>query len=119
VFTIGGLVGSLWSNRLQDRFGRKGALRFSGGFTALGAGFIAVALNYNLLLFGRYVNLGTYFAFIPSSVVSALAGVGAGIGLCVGPIFLSEIAPEKIRGSVGWLQPLHAKNLVLTFCQAS
>ena len=32
-----------------------------------------------------------------------LTGIGAGIGLCVGPIFISEIAPPKIRGSVGRL----------------
>jgi len=30
-----------------------------------------------------------------------LTGIGAGVGLCVGPIFLAEIAPSKIRGSVG------------------
>lgn len=30
-----------------------------------------------------------------------LVGVGAGFGLCVGPIFLSEIAPTKIQGAVG------------------
>lgn len=30
-----------------------------------------------------------------------LTGCGAGIGLCTGPIFLAEIAPSNIRGSVG------------------
>lgn len=32
-----------------------------------------------------------------------LVGVGAGLGLCVGPIFLAEIAPSKIQGAVGRL----------------
>lgn len=31
----------------------------------------------------------------------ALVGIGAGLGICVGPIYLSEIAPPRIRGSVG------------------
>ncbi len=30
-----------------------------------------------------------------------LTGVAAGVGLCVGPIYISEIAPSKIKGSVG------------------
>lgn len=34
---------------------------------------------------------------------SVLVGIGAGFGLCVGPIFLSEIAPSKIQGAVGVL----------------
>jgi len=35
-----------------------------------------------------------------------LVGIGAGFGICVGPIYLSEIAPSKIRGSVGVLTQL-------------
>ena len=34
---------------------------------------------------------------------SVLVGIGAGFGLCVGPIFLAEIAPSKIQGAVGVL----------------
>ena len=32
---------------------------------------------------------------------SLLTGVSAGVGLCVGPIYISEIAPSSIRGAVG------------------
>ena len=35
------------------------------------------------------------------TVDRTLVGVGAGLGLCVGPIFLAEIAPTKIQGAVG------------------
>lgn len=37
------------------------------------------------------------------NVFSILVGIGAGLGLCVGPIFLAEIAPTKIQGAVGVL----------------
>ncbi|KZV67967.1 general substrate transporter [Peniophora sp. CONT] len=86
VYTLGGLLGSLGANRLQDKLGRKGALRISGFFLAVGSGFMTIAAQYFVLVLGRL-----------------LTGIGAGIGLCVGPIFLSEIAPPKIRGSVGVL----------------
>ena len=36
-------------------------------------------------------------------VARLLTGVSAGLGLCVGPIYISEIAPSKIKGSVGEL----------------
>ena len=36
-----------------------------------------------------------------NSTSRVLVGVGAGLGLCVGPIFLSEIAPTRIQGAVG------------------
>lgn len=43
--------------------------------------------------------------FFPNTVklysIRVLVGIAAGIGLCVGPIFLSEIAPSKIKGAVG------------------
>ncbi len=32
-----------------------------------------------------------------------LIGIGAGIGVCVGPVYLAEIAPPKIKGTVGAL----------------
>ena len=30
-----------------------------------------------------------------------IVGVGAGIGISVGPVYISEIAPSAIKGSVG------------------
>ncbi|KAI0057110.1 general substrate transporter [Artomyces pyxidatus] len=86
VYTVGGLLGSLTANLFMDNYGRKAAIQFSTGFVAVGAGLMSLSGSMTPLLFGRL-----------------LTGVGAGIGLCVGPIFLNEIAPVKIRGSVGVL----------------
>ena len=36
-----------------------------------------------------------------------LIGIGSGLGLCVGPIYLAEIAPSSISGTVGLSYLLH------------
>ncbi|KAF8078157.1 general substrate transporter [Lyophyllum atratum] len=89
IFTVGGLAGSLVANLIMDRWGRKGATRISATFISGGAGLMGVSSSVGLLSFGRF-----------------LVGVGSGVGLCVGPIFLSEIAPSSISGNVGVLTQL-------------
>ncbi|KAM5531819.1 hypothetical protein V8D89_014518 [Ganoderma adspersum] len=86
VYTVGGLLGSLGANIIMDRWGRKGAVLTSAFIMAIGAGFMGVAASLSPLIFGRL-----------------LTGVAAGVGLCVGPIYIAEIAPSKIKGSVGVL----------------
>ncbi|KAH9997557.1 hypothetical protein BJV77DRAFT_1058987 [Russula vinacea] len=89
MFTVGGFLGSFTASTVMERHGRKAALQFSGLSVAVGSGLMAIAPSTSLLLFGRF-----------------LTGCGAGIGLCTGPVFLAEIAPSNIRGSVGVLTQL-------------
>ncbi|KAI0698474.1 general substrate transporter [Cytidiella melzeri] len=89
VYTVGGLLGSLVANVVMDRRGRRGAVRASAAMFAVGAGIMSVSASLSPLILGR-----------------VLIGIGAGFGLCVGPIFLSEIAPMKIQGAVGVLTQL-------------
>ncbi|KAF7974057.1 hypothetical protein HWV62_13459 [Athelia sp. TMB] len=100
IFNVGGLIGSMGANVAMDRYGRRGATRLSGMMTAIGALLMAVSSSVGPLMFGR-----------------SLVGVGAGLGICVGPVFISEIAPAKIRGSVGVLTQL-AIVLGIMFTQA-
>ncbi|OBZ75225.1 hypothetical protein A0H81_04625 [Grifola frondosa] len=48
-------------------------------------------------------NHGRVCLFDALVIGRTLTGVAAGIGLCVGPIFLSEISPSDIKGTVGVL----------------
>ncbi|KDQ60586.1 hypothetical protein JAAARDRAFT_31553 [Jaapia argillacea MUCL 33604] len=89
VFTVGGLVGSLTANLIMDARGRRGAIRASALATIAGSALMSVS--------------GSVFAFVLGRI---LVGVGAGFGLCVGPIFIAEIAPTKIKGNVGVLTQL-------------
>ncbi|KAF4604021.1 hypothetical protein EYR40_001205 [Pleurotus pulmonarius] len=89
VFTIGGLIGSIVANPITNKYGRKGATRASALLVALGTVFMTIAGSVGVMAFGRL-----------------LVGIGSGIGLCVGPIYLSEIAPPSISGSIGVLTQL-------------
>ncbi|KAG8863784.1 hypothetical protein FRB96_007621 [Tulasnella sp. 330] len=86
MFTIGGLVGSLSSGAIMNKFGRKGAVRINALTIGLGSVMMMLAWGFWTLLIGR-----------------SLVGVGAGIAMCVGPVYLAEIAPHNIKGSVGVL----------------
>ncbi|KAJ8508546.1 hypothetical protein ONZ45_g9191 [Pleurotus djamor] len=89
VFTIGGLLGSMAANFVTEKYGRKGATQASAVLTILGTALMTIGSSVGSLGFGRM-----------------LVGVGSGIGLCVGPIYLSEIAPPAISGNVGVLTQL-------------
>lgn len=85
-FTVGGLVGSLLGTPVTERRGRRGALIVDGILIAVGSALMSLAPGMGLLLAGRF--------FI---------GMGAGIGVTVGPVFMGELAPPQIKGSVGVL----------------
>jgi len=85
-FTIGGLLGSIFANSLTDRRGRKAAINVNAGLVAAGSALMTLSGSQFPLLIGR-----------------VLIGFGAGIGVCVGPVYLAEIAPKPIKGTVGTL----------------
>ncbi|KAI6150920.1 general substrate transporter [Pisolithus tinctorius] len=84
LFTLGGLCGSLLANIAMDRYGRKGATRISSVCNAVGALLSAVAASVTAIALGRFI-----------------VGFAAGVGICVGPIYLAEIAHPNIRGNLG------------------
>ncbi|KAJ3503651.1 hypothetical protein NLJ89_g8336 [Agrocybe chaxingu] len=89
IFTVGGLAGSLLANSFIDSWGRRGTHRFCAILVALGAALMGLSSNLYFLLLGRVI-----------------IGLGNGLSLCVGPIFLAEIAPSSISGSIGVLTQL-------------
>ncbi|KAI5088052.1 solute carrier family 2 (facilitated glucose transporter), member 11b, partial [Silurus meridionalis] len=87
IFTIGGFIGASVGASLAVRFGRqKGALLINNLFAVLAAvlmGFSFLIPAYELLIIGRFVS-----------------GINAGVGICVQPLYLGEIAPRALRGSM-------------------
>ncbi|XP_061762463.1 solute carrier family 2, facilitated glucose transporter member 11-like isoform X3 [Nerophis ophidion] len=87
VFTLGGLVGVTVGGTLSIKLGRKGTL-LTNNILAITAALM-MGLSYGTGLFELII------------IGRLLIGVNAGIGLCVQPLYLTEIAPTAIRGLMG------------------
>ncbi|XP_070820841.1 solute carrier family 2, facilitated glucose transporter member 11b [Chaetodon trifascialis] len=87
IYTIGGFIGATIGGMLSVKLGRKGALLANNIFALMAA--LLMGLSYptgvfELLIIGRL-----------------LSGMNAGIGICVQPQYLGEIASTALRGAVG------------------
>ncbi|XP_054435629.1 solute carrier family 2, facilitated glucose transporter member 7 [Pteronotus mesoamericanus] len=87
MFPLGGLLGSLIVGLLVDRCGRKGTLLINNVFAIVPAilmGVSKVAKAYELIIVSRVV-----------------LGVCAGISYSALPMYLGELAPKNLRGTLG------------------
>ncbi|XP_059193739.1 solute carrier family 2, facilitated glucose transporter member 11b isoform X2 [Centropristis striata] len=87
IFTIGGLIGVTVGGTLSVKLGRKGTLLANNIFALIGA-----------LLMGLSYPTGCFELLIAGRLFT---GMNAGIGLCVQPLYLGEIAPTAFRGAMG------------------
>lgn len=81
--TLGAVLGSLFGGPLSDLFGRKKILMLSAACFAFSSFGQGASNGMILLIFSRL-----------------LAGVAIGIANTVTPIYISEMAPAKIRGAL-------------------
>ncbi|XP_037355527.1 solute carrier family 2, facilitated glucose transporter member 7 [Talpa occidentalis] len=87
MFPLGGLLGSLVVGLMVDRCGRKGTLLVNNVFAIIPAvlmGVSKVAKAFELIIFARVV-----------------LGVCAGISYSALPMYLGELAPKNLRGTLG------------------
>ncbi|XP_064405239.1 uncharacterized protein LOC135350390 isoform X4 [Halichondria panicea] len=85
IISIGGAIGNLFAGKIVDYIGRKVSLVVSGAIVVLGAVIQSAAVQSAswMLILGRFV-----------------AGVGYGGIYMAGSIYIAEIAPKHIRGSL-------------------
>ncbi|XP_042328106.1 LOW QUALITY PROTEIN: solute carrier family 2, facilitated glucose transporter member 11-like [Sceloporus undulatus] len=86
LFPLGGLAGALLAGPLALRLGRKKSLLLNNAFVLLSAVMVVssrAAKAFEMILLGRF-----------------LAGVNAGVGMSIQPMYLGESAPKDLRGSV-------------------
>ena len=84
IFCIGGLIGSVLGGRLADTIGRKNLLISVNVLFISGALLQSLATSYWMLLLGRLV-----------------IGCGCGSATVSVPMYVGEIAPAALRGSLG------------------
>ncbi|XP_071338942.1 solute carrier family 2, facilitated glucose transporter member 11b isoform X2 [Trachinotus anak] len=87
IFTIGGFIGVTIGGTLSMKLGRKGTLLTNNIFALVAA--LLMGLSYPTGLFELLI-IGRFFT-----------GINAGIGICVQPLYLGEIAPTAFRGAMG------------------
>ncbi|XP_031122823.1 sugar transporter ERD6-like 7 isoform X1 [Ipomoea triloba] len=89
ILTFGAMIGAITSGPIADFIGRKGAMRMSGAFCVAGWLAIYFAKGAVLMDIGRLAT-----------------GYGMGVFSYVVPVFIAEIAPKDLRGSLTTLNQL-------------
>ncbi|KAL9128491.1 MAG: hypothetical protein Q9217_002841 [Psora testacea] len=97
IFTLGGLVGALLAGPYCNKYGRLRTMRLMTISFVVGPAFQSLATNVPLLSVGRIIS-----------------GIGAGAGVVVVPIYISEISPPKEKGLFGALTQIMINLGILT-----
>ncbi|KAL2551855.1 Plastidic glucose transporter 4 [Forsythia ovata] len=85
----GATVGSFTGGSLADKFGRTKTFQLDAIPLAVGAFLCATAQSIETMIIGRL-----------------LAGIGIGISSAIVPLYISEISPTEIRGTLGSVNQL-------------
>lgn len=97
---LGCIIGSALSGLCASRFGRKPSLVFAGVLFFVSA----VGSYYPEFFFFAYgePTLGLLFAF---NIYRIIGGVGVGLASAICPMYIAEVAPSDLRGTlVSWNQ---------------
>ncbi|SEO92536.1 MFS transporter, sugar porter (SP) family [Halogranum amylolyticum] len=86
---VGAVFGAAVGGRLADRIGRRRLILVGAAVFFVGSFIMAVAPTVEILIVGRIID-----------------GVAIGFASMVGPLYISEISPPKIRGSLVSLNQL-------------
>jgi len=100
-FIFGGIAGSIIVYFIMDRIGRINCLRIGSIIYFVGGLTQVLCNSLTVLCIGRFVS-----------------GIAAGISLCICPLFIAEIAPKEIRGTLGIVNSLglQAGMFLACFC---
>lgn len=86
---IGAAIGALLGGRIADRFGRVPPMRVAAVLFLVSGAVCAFAPHISLFVTGRIIG-----------------GFAAGLASVIAPIYIAEIAPARLRGTLGSMQQL-------------
>lgn len=92
IFSCGGIVGGISACCLAERMGRKGGLLTTSALAIVASLIMAFSKSvssYEMFIIGRF-----------------MTGLSAGLNGCLCPMYLVEIAPLRIRGSIATIYQL-------------
>uniref|UniRef100_A0A7E5A0I2 MFS domain-containing protein n=1 Tax=Panagrellus redivivus TaxID=6233 RepID=A0A7E5A0I2_PANRE len=92
IFAVGGMAGSLLSGWFADKLGRKGSILFNNLFI-----FLATAL----MSLAKFVNV--YYMITAGRLV---IGFASGLASSIVPMYLTEVSPNNLRGTIGSVSQL-------------
>ncbi|KAL6865069.1 hypothetical protein ACP4OV_016220 [Aristida adscensionis] len=81
ILNLYSLIGSFAAGRTSDWIGRRSTVVFAAAIFFTGALLMGFAVNYAMLMAGRFV-----------------AGAGVGYGIMIAPVYTAEISPPSARG---------------------
>ncbi|XP_030438504.1 solute carrier family 2, facilitated glucose transporter member 11-like [Gopherus evgoodei] len=100
IFSLGGLCGAYIGGSIAIRLGRKGALLVNNFIAILASILMGISFPtglFELLMAGRF-----------------LIGVNTGVGICVQPLYIGEIAPKHLRGAMAMGSSIFLTGGILT-----
>ncbi|CAG9120134.1 unnamed protein product [Plutella xylostella] len=123
IYCVGGMIGGVITGVLADRFGRKGSLLMNNALVFLGAGLEggsyyanssemlivgSLLMNNALVFLGAGLEGGSYYANSSEMLIVGrlLIGINSGLNAGLAPMYLSEISPVSLRGSIGTVYQL-------------
>ncbi|MBP1649303.1 MAG: sugar transporter [Bacteroidetes bacterium] len=80
---MGCIIGALFAGSLGDRYGRKPTLILAGVFYFVSALYSTIPESFGVLVWAR-----------------ALGGLGVGMASVLGPMYISEFSPPRLRGRI-------------------
>lgn len=92
IFCVGGMIGALGTGYVGNRFGRKGGLLLNNILALIGGvleGIALPAVSPEVLILGRF-----------------FVGVNCGLNAGLAPMYLTEISPVHLRGTIGSMYQL-------------
>ena len=80
---LGAFLGAIVAGPLSEKFGRKPIILLADLMFTVGSILMYVAPSVNLLMMGRII-----------------VGLGVGLASLIVPIYLAEVSPTEVRGTV-------------------